>query len=290
MNQDGIMDILPFDQELLMLAKYLLDNIDIVSRAKMTTNINIIDGKVAAPDRWENDIELAAKKSLVRALMRALMTFDGSNRAYFSSDLLYKKLDEAAGTTDHSYGVIEYITDIRDFTFYQIQQIGDIAKSCGELLWTSEAQIACMVVFVLGVPKIEGDKIDSAYFTIRDELAKSVNESISLTAEKGLTQEAIPALAEFINELVNRFETIVRLKIDTDIGLVHADFYRYRINRIFCGHFHDMSHGHFFVRYLERKYTPEIIRSEYNKINQEVIAKLFSPARKKKKIRRKTRS
>jgi len=179
----------PLDQKDLIKAKRLLDKTNIISRAKKVTNIPIIDGKVAGRTGSvpNNCVTMATKSSLVKALMRALMTFDGSNRAYFSSDLLYKKLDEAAGTTDHSYGVIEYITDIRDFTFYQIQQIGDIAKSCGELLWTSEAQIACMVVFVLGVPKIEGDKIDSAYFTIRDELAKSVNESISLTAEKGLT-------------------------------------------------------------------------------------------------------
>ena len=262
------MQLSPLDQKDLIKAKRLLDKTNIISRAKKVTNIPIIDGKVAGRTGSvpNNCVTMATKSSLVKALMRALMTFDGSNRAYFSSDLLYRKLDEASGITDRRYGVVEWITGIRDFSFNKIREIGDIAISYGEQLWTSEAQIACMVVFVLGVPNSSSVDNDSAYFTIRDELAKVVNESVAFTAEKGLTQEAIPALAEFINELGKRYETIVNLKIATDIGPVHADYYRLKINSIFIDHIHDMAHGHFTIRRLEREYSPEFIRSEYIKI------------------------
>lgn len=284
------MDISPIDRELLILAKSLLEYLEIVSKAKKTTNIQIIDGKVAVPDDCTNDdITLAAKKSLLMAAF--IMTLDDKEASHllneqgdrifnffneppsFTNDIVYKKLEESVGTTDRPYSV-ENRTDIYAFTLCMIRKIGDIARSCGELLCTSDAQIACMVVFVLGVPKIVGVKKDTGYFTIRDELAKVVDEAVAVTAENGLNQESIPALVEFIYELGKRFETIVRLRVDTDFGdMLGGDWYRYRIYKMFNDHFHDMAHGHFFIRYLEKKYSTEVIRSEYRKANTIRMAK-----------------
>jgi hypothetical protein len=42
------------------------------------------------------------------------------------------------------------------------------------------------------------------------------------------------------------------------------------VNLVFINHFQDMARGHFTVRRLERKYGEEIIRSEYERIRQNV--------------------
>ena len=38
------------------------------------------------------------------------------------------------------------------------------------------------------------------------------------------------------------------------------------INLVFINHFQEVAHGHFVVRRLERKYGPEIVREEYERL------------------------
>jgi hypothetical protein len=50
------------------------------------------------------------------------------------------------------------------------------------------------------------------------------------------------------------------------------------LNLIFIRHFQDVARGHFIVRRLERKYSVESIKQEYQSLlEEEVLAEEFSP-------------
>jgi hypothetical protein len=85
-------------------------------------------------------------------------------------------------------------------------------------------------------------------------------------AARGLSHEGAPAVVRFITSIASRFGIAVTEKVAAQaipvIGAVGGAV----INTLFIDHFQDMARGHFIVRRLERKYTPELIRIEYERL------------------------
>jgi len=145
-----------------------------------------------------------------------------------------------------------------------LRSIGDIARSHGEQLYTPEAQISCMVVFALGSPKMNNDdNNEPAYFAIRGALSRAVQKASVYLTENGIAHEGVPVLIRLINELAMRFEINVTEKIAAQAIPVIGALGGAAINTMFINQFQNIAHGHFIIRRLERKYSSEFVRSEY---------------------------
>ena len=145
------------------------------------------------------------------------------------------------------------------------RSIADIARSQGEQLSTPEAKLACLEVFALGGRRDTGYEADASYFAIRGALAKYVSGSIEYMARTELVQTSSTALVRLTNQLASRFGITVSEKAAAQafpaIGALGGGL----INALFIDHFQNMARGHFIVRRLERKYSPEFIKNEYMK-------------------------
>jgi hypothetical protein len=107
---------------------------------------------------------------------------------------------------------------------------------------------------------------DSAYFVIRGMLSRAVSEAASYIAEKGLATKGAPALVKFIAQIATRFGATVSQKVAAQavpgIGAAGGAI----INLLFIDHFQRMARGHFIVRRLERTYTLELVREDYERL------------------------
>ena len=147
-----------------------------------------------------------------------------------------------------------------------LRSIGDVARSEGEDLSIISTKLECLNVLALGGESESDDAAESGYFVVRAALAKAVAEAAQHIAEKGLAQEAAPALVRLITKIAARFEVVVTEKaVGQAVPLIGAAGGA-SINTLFLDHFQHMAHGHFTVRRLERKHGEKMIRKEYEKI------------------------
>ena len=118
-------------------------------------------------------------------------------------------------------------------------------------------------MFALGGRSVSDDANDASYFFIRGLFAKTVSQAAKYIAEKGLATKGAPALVKFITQIATRFGASVSQKVAAQavpgIGAVGGAI----INLLFIDHFQGIARGHFIVRRLERNYTPELVRTEY---------------------------
>ena len=111
-----------------------------------------------------------------------------------------------------------------------------------------------------------GKATDSAYFIIRTGLARSITETAKHLAKYGLAEQGAPVVQRLISEVATRFGVNVTEKVAAQaiplVGAVGGAV----INSIFVDHFQNIARGHFIVRRLERAYSPEVIRDEYERL------------------------
>ena len=150
-----------------------------------------------------------------------------------------------------------------------LRSIADIARSEGEDLSQPEATLACLQVFALGGHSSGVDLMDGGYFAIRGLLAKTVSEAATYVAQKGVVDEAAPVLVRLLSQIAGRFGVVVSQKLAAQavplIGAVGGA----AVNVAFTEHFQTLAKGHFTVRRLERRYSPEIVKREYGTIMAE---------------------
>ena len=144
-----------------------------------------------------------------------------------------------------------------------LRSIGAIAQSEGENLKESDVKLECIRVFALGGRSEDDDAAESAYFTARMALAKTVSEAAKHIASQGISKEAAPVLVKLIEQVATRFGIQVSQKMAAQAVPVIGAAGGALINTLFMDHFQDMAHGHFTVRRLERKYGEEVVRLAY---------------------------
>ena len=128
-------------------------------------------------------------------------------------------------------------------------------------------QLACLEVFALGGKSRADDAAETGYFAIRSALASSVTRRHATLAQRGLLDKGAPALVRFISAIAARFGVVVSEKIAAMAVPVVGAAGGAIVNSVFMKHFQDMARGHFTVRRLEREYSPEVIRHEYDAIS-----------------------
>ena len=78
--------------------------------------------------------------------------------------------------------------------------------------------------------------------------------------------EAAPVLVRLLGQIAGRFGVVVSQKLAAQavplIGAVGGA----AVNLAFTDHFQSLAKGHFTVRRLERAYSPDLVRAEYERI------------------------
>jgi hypothetical protein len=250
------------DLDDLRYAKALLEHPGLA--VKLTNLVGIPVEKVIEflPHKASTVIDKATKRALEKALHFALMTVRDRYKTR-SSDMAHKIAVAATGAGGGAFGFPALAVELPVSTAIMLRSIADIARSEGERVKTPEARLACLEVFALGGRSKTDDASESAYFTIRLALARTLSEAAEHIARRGLAQEGAPALVRFIAQVASRFGIVVSEKVAAQavplIGAAGGLF----VNTLFIAHFQDMARGHFVVRRLERVYEPELIRKTY---------------------------
>jgi EcsC protein family len=253
------------DRETLRYAKNLLENPGLAAKITNVIGVPIEKGFELLPEKWAEVVTGATKKSLEAALHVTLVTLDDKLQAR-SWEVLHKLAVVATGAGGGAFGLLGLPVELPVSTAIMLRSIADIARSEGERLRTPEAKLACLEVFALGCRRPSDDANESAYFAMRGALAKAVSEAAKYVAEKGLAEEGAPALVRLITQLAARFGANVSEKVAAQAVPIIGAAGGAVINVLFINHFQDMARGHFTVRRLERVYTPQLIRQEYERL------------------------
>jgi len=220
------------------------------------------EGFELLPARWSRIVQTATRTALEKALWVALGTMDRKT-AQRPNNVLHKVAAAVSGGVGGAFGLAALPVELSISTTIMLRSIADIARSQGEDLKTTPARLACLEVFALGGKSSKDDTSESSYFIVRAALAKAVSEAAEYIAERGLAEEAAPALVRLLATISGRFGIVVSEKAAAmaipAIGAAGGAL----INALFMDHFQNMAAGHFTVRKLERKYGATLVRAAY---------------------------
>lgn len=229
------------------------------------------------PARVSSAVAKAATAALKAAMHVALTSL--RNKPQKDSRTFHRTLAAASGAAGGAFGLASLPVELPISTTVMLRSIADIARAEGEDLTKPEAALACLQVFALGGHGAGMDVMDGGYFAMRGLLAKSVSEAAAYVAQKGVVDEAAPVLVRLLGQIAGRFGVVVSQKLAAQavplIGAVGGA----AVNVAFTDHFQSLAKGHFTVRRLERFYSPDIVREEYEKI---AIASGLTPKRRSK--------
>src|SRR4029078_13236730 len=100
--------------------------------------------------------------------------------------------------------------------------------------------------------------------------AKTVAEAARFVAERGVVEQGAPVLIRFITQVASRFGAVVTQKVAAQALPIIGALVGAAVNYAFIEHFHETAKGHFIVRRLERAYGKDIVRTEYERIAQQL--------------------
>jgi len=233
------------DREALRAAKQLLETPGLGARITGMIGMPVEKAFELLPEKWTDVVARATRKS---------------------RDALHRLAVAATGAGGGAFGLAGLPLELPVSTTIMLRSIADIARSEGEHLRTPEAKIACLEVFALGGRSTSDDASESAYFFVRAALAKSISEAAQYVAQRGLVEHGAPAIVRLIAQIASRFGATVSQKIAAQAVPVVGAAGGAVINVLFIDHFQDMARGHFVVRRLERQYSPELVRAEYERL------------------------
>ncbi len=243
-------------------AKRLLEQTSLAIRISSIVGMPIERGIELLPKRASALVTTATRRALQTALRFALATLD-DEPGEPSADLMHKVLVTATGAGGGLFGMPALAIELPLSTTIMLRSIADVARSEGERITAPETKLACLQVFALGGRAKSDDAAESAYFAIRAALARALADAAQLMAEKGVAQEAAPAIVRFIVQVAARYGVVVSEKTAAQalplVGAVGGA----AVNALFMDHFQDVARGHFIVRRLERSYDHETVRRAY---------------------------
>ena len=214
------------------------------------------------PEKWGEVVNQATVKAIRAALELALSTLKDT-RPRISADRFHKLLVTGSGGLGGMFGIMGLPVELPVSTTIMMRSILDIARSEGEDLSTAEAKLAALEVFALGGPSRTDDAAEYGYFAVRATLGKAISDAAKYIAQRGLAEEAAPAVTRIIAIIASRFGVVVSQKVAGQIVVGIGAALGGVINLLFMDHFQNMARGHFIVRRLERKYGEDRVREEY---------------------------
>lgn len=178
----------------------------------------------------------------------------------------HRVLVMASGALGGFWGLPGLLFELPVSTGIMLRAIAAIAREEGEDLETTEARWACLEVFTLGGGRAADDAAETGYYAVRASLAKLVAEAAEYLAGRGAVQEGAPLLIRLMTAVSSRFGVVVSEKALAEMIPLLGAVGGALINLLFISHFQAVASGHFTVRRLERKYGPEAVKREYDRL------------------------
>ncbi len=254
----------PADQAALARAVEALERTSFASRVTGLLGRQIQMAGALIPAKISSAVTKGAGAALKAALHVALTSLRKPRQR--DSRAFHRVLSAASGAAGGAFGLASLPVELPVSTTIMLRSIADIARAEGEDLTSPEATLACLQVFALGGHSPGADVMDGGYFAIRGLLAKSVSEAAAYVAQKGVVDEAAPVLVRLMGQIAGRFGVVVSQKFAAQAVPIIGAVGGAAVNVAFTEHFQSLAKGHFTVRRLERLYSPEMVKREYQRI------------------------
>ena len=210
-------------------------------------------------------IRWLTEKALGKSLELAINTL-GEKAAPGASIGTHRGLVMASGALGGFWGFPGLIVELPVSTVLMLRAIAAVARKEGEDLEAIEGRWACLEVFTLGGARSGDDAAETGYYAVRASLARLVAEAAEFLAGRGAVQEGAPLLIRLMTAVTSRFGVLVSEKALAEMIPLIGAMGGALINLLFVSHFQAMASGHFIVRRLERKYGPEAVKKEYQRL------------------------
>jgi hypothetical protein len=265
MKQKDKMGFSSSEIEDLKAAKKILEHPGLAAKISYLVGSPIEKAFERLPKKWNLVVNGATRNSIETALNVALLTMDHSNPEP-PSNWWHKLAVGTTGAAGGAFGLAALAVELPVSTTIMLRSIADIARSEGENLGTPEAKLQCIQVLGLGGRPKNDDAVETAYFAARAAMAKAVSDAAAHLTEKGLSEEAAPAIIRLITQIASRFSIVVSEKAAAQVVPIVGAVGGAIINTLFIDHFQDMGKGHFIVRRLERLHDAEKVRRMYEEL------------------------
>ncbi|MGZ9897028.1 EcsC family protein [Shewanella gaetbuli] len=253
------------DFNALVQAKLQLENPGLAAKLTDYLGAPIEKGFALLPKSINTTVSQVTQAALMKACQVALFTLKDKPGTK-SSNKLHKLGAALSGSVGGFWGVSAIAVELPVSTTIMLRSIADIARSEGEIITQTDAQLACLSVFALGGNSDKDDSAEQGYFAVRTVLANTIAEAAEYVASKGISKEAAPVLVKLVAIIAERFGVQVTQKVAAQaipaLGAAGGAI----INTLFINHFQEMARGHFVIRRLERCYGSELIRQQYELI------------------------
>jgi EcsC protein family len=217
------------------------------------------------PGKASAIVSKATTVAIRRALVAAVSTL-GKKHRRSPSKWLHRAAAISSGGVGGLFGLPGLAVELPISTVIMLRAIADVARCEGEDVDNLEGQLACIQVFALGGPGPADDASETAYYAVRLGLAKALSEAAEYIAGKGIAEEGAPVVVRLIARIAARFNVVVSEKVAAQAVPIVGAASGAAINLLFVTSFQKTAAGHFLVRRLERKYGPDLVKSEYEAI------------------------
>lgn len=224
------------------------------------------------PPALANAVHHATEKAIANALAVALRSLGTRERSGRRSRIAHKAAVTMTGAAGGFFGLASLPLELPVSTIVILRAIAGIAQSEGEDLSDPDAALACLQVFAMGAHDGGREFSESGYFAVRGLLAKAVSEASRFALERGVADQAAPALLRFVSLIGARFGVVVSQKLAAQAIPVLGAAGGAAINYAFAAHFQSIASGHFTIRRLERVYGAALVRAEYERLRSAVHA------------------
>ena len=212
----------------------------------------------------------AADRALRTCLKGSLLTLKSRSEAP-ARNWLHKLLCAGTGVIGGVGSVPTLLAEIPLTTGIMLRSIAEIARSEGEDLADPETQLACISVFALEGGNKDDDDADSGFFVSRVAIAKMVRDAskfLSESAAKKISESATaPIVVRFLQQASSRLGVTFSEKAAAQALPIIGSVLGATINTLFIDHYQDIARGHFILRRLERRYSPDLIRKEFESLS-----------------------
>lgn len=262
------------DLKSLNAAVLLLENPSVGAKIANIVGAPIEKAISLLPDKATKTISVATQKAIHGALALSLKTMKHHD---VSSDLTppdssnwwHMAATATTGAVGGAFGLLALTVELPISTTIMMRSIADIARSEGADMRDLQTQFECVQVLALGGPTSADDGVDTGYFFAREAMTKAVSEAAAHIAKNGLQMESAPAIVRLISQIAERYSISVTEKAAAQLVPVVGAIGGALINTVFIDHYQNIARGHFTVRRLERKYSPELVRKLYIKLCQD---------------------
>jgi hypothetical protein len=255
----------PAERDDLVLAKKLLEHPGLAIRLANLIGGPIERGIAALPSNWSKHVHKASRAAMSKGLEWSVRTMRNEGGA--PARKTHQLLVGASGFVGGVFGLAALPVELPASTMLMLRSIADVARSQGHDLRSIDVRLACLEVFALGGRSRYDDAAEEGYWLVRGLLAKSLSDTASFLAERGVVEEGAPAIVRLLAILSTRFGVVISEEVAAKAVPVVGAASGAAINVVFMRHFQDMALGHFIVKRLETRYGVQAVQRSYEAID-----------------------